>query len=572
MSNLLKVAMIDLVLSLHRQGLSQRRIAYELGINRETVARYLSQPGDAAKPANAPPGSIEAEAESKPANAPPGSIEAEAEPEPANAPPGSIEAEAESKPANAPPGSSAPEPGVNNDLSPPPLVPERVGRRHGRRSECEPWRNVIQAKCDLGLSAQRIYQDLVTEQSFTGAYYSVRRFVRRLAPATELPFRRLECGPGEEAQVDFGKGARIVGHDGKRRKSHLFRIVLSHSRKAYSEVVYRQTTDDFLRCLENAFRQFGGVPRRLVIDNLRAAVKKADWFEPELNPKVRSFGEYYGFVFLPTRPYMPRHKGKVENGVGYAQDNALKGRVFSSLEEQTGFLREWELTVADTRIHGTTRLQVGKHFADAERGALLPLPLEPFPSYREARRIVHRDGHVEVERAYYAVPPEYLAREVWVRWDSRMVRIFNERMQQIAVHTRQEPGRFSTPPQYIAAEKITGVERGTAWLLSRVANRLGPHSTTWAQAMIEARGIEGVRVLQGLLSLAGRHRASAIEQACELALGYGAFYLRTIRSLIERQAPQQELLPFVSDHPMIRPMSEYGQFVHDAFQFRNTHE
>jgi transposase len=556
MSNLLKVAMIDLVLSLHRQGLSQRRIASELGINRETVARYLSQPRDAAKPANAPSGSIAAEAESKPANAPSGSIEAEAEP----------------KPANVPSGSATPEPGINTDLSPSPLVPERVGHRRGRRSECEPWRDVIQAKCDLGLSAQRIYQDLITEHSFTGAYYSVRRFVRYLAPRTQLPFRRLECGPGEEAQVDFGKGARIAGPDGKRRKTHLFRIVLSHSRKAYSEVVYRQTTDDFLRCLENAFREFGGAPRRLILDNLRAAVNKADWFDPELNPKVRSFGEHYGTVFLPTRPYMPRHKGKVENGVGYAQDNALKGRVFSSLEEQNGFLREWELTVADTRIHGTTRLQVGKHFADAEREALLPLPLEPFPSYREARRIVHRDGHIEVERAYYAVPPEYLAREVWVRWDGRMVRIFNERMQQIAVHARQERGRFSTPHQYIAAEKITGVERGAAWLLGRVVNRLGPHSTAWAQAMIEARGIEGVRVLQGLLSLAGRHRASAIEQACELALGYGAFYLRTIRALIERQAPQQELLPFVSDHPMIRPMSEYGQFVHEAFQFRNTHE
>jgi transposase len=540
MSNLLEVAMIDLILSLHRQGLSQRRIASELGINRETVARYLSQSGDAAKPANAPLGWIAAEAKSKP--------------------------------ANAPSGSAAAEPETNTDPSLLPLISEGLGRRRGRTSGCEPWRDVIQAKCDLGLSAQRIYQDLVTEHSFIGAYYSVRRFVRRLTPASQLPFRRLECGPGEEAQVDFGKGARVVSHDGKRRKTHLFRIVLSHSRKAYSEVVYHQTTDDFLRCLENALRQFGGAPRRLVIDNLRAAVKKADWYDPELNPKVRSFGEHYGFVFLPTRPYMPRHKGKVENGVGYAQDNALKGRVFSSLEEQNSFLREWELTVADTRIHGTTRLQVGKHFADAERGALLPLPLEPFPSYREARRIVHRDGHIEVERAYYAVPPEYLAREVWVRWDGHMVRIFNERMQQIAVHTRQERGRFSTPPQYIAAEKITGVERGTAWLLGRVANRLGPHSTAWAQAMIEARGIEGVRVLQGLLSLAGRHRASAIEQACERALGYGAFYLRTIRALIERQAPQQELLPLLSDHPVIRPMSEYGQFVHEAIQFRNTHK
>ena len=186
--------------------------------------------------------------------------------------------------------------------------------------------------------------------------------------------------------------------------------------------------------------------------------------------------------------------------------------------------------------------------------------------------MVHRDGHVEVARAYYAVPPEYLAREVWVRWDSRMVRIFNERMQPIAVHTRQEPGRFSTPPQYIASEKISAVERGATWLLDRVTSRLGPHSTAWAKAMIQARGVEGVRVLQGLLSLAGRHPAAAIEQACEVASGYGAYQLRTIRALIKRQALRQELLPFVSEHPMIRPISEYSRLVHDAFQFRNTQQ
>ena len=119
---------------------------------------------------------------------------------------------------------------------------------------------LIQAKFDLGLTAQRIYQDLVAEHGFTGSYYSVRRFVRRLEATHELPFRRLECGPGEEAQVDFGTGAPVVGPDGKRRRTHVFRIVLSHSRKGYSEAVYRQTTDDFLRCLENAFRHFGGVP------------------------------------------------------------------------------------------------------------------------------------------------------------------------------------------------------------------------------------------------------------------------------------------------------------------------
>ena len=438
----------------------------------------------------------------KTSHAPAGSDTLQTASKPANAPPGADTLQAASKPANAPSGSDALETWPTPTDQALASAPVSVDQSSGRKSECEPWRDVIQAKCDLGLSAQRIYQDLTTEHVFTGSYYSVRRFVHRLEPTRELPFRRLECGPGDEAQVDFGTGAPVVGPDGKRRKTHVFRIVLSHSRKGYSEAVYHQTTDDFLRCLESAFRHFGGAPRSLVLDNLRAAVKKADWFEPELNPKVRSFGEHYGLIFWPTRPYTPRHKGKVEKGVDYVQDNALKGRRFTSLQEENLFLLEWEQTVADTRIHGTTRRQVGKHFTDVERRALLPLPLEPFPSYHEARRVVHRDGHVEVARAYYAVPPEYLAREVWVRWDSRMVRIFNERMQPIAVHTRQKPGRFSTPPQYIASEKISAVERGATWLLDRVTSRLGPHSTAWAKAMIQARGVEGVRVLQGLLSLA----------------------------------------------------------------------
>jgi transposase len=552
MPYLIQVATIDIILSLHRRGWSQRRIAAELDINRETVARYLKRAKSASKPANAPTGSDTLEPASKPANAPTGSDTLE----PA------------SKPANAPTGSDTLETGPNSTDQPPISATAGADQGDRRKSECEPWREVIQSKCDLGLSAQRIYQDLTTEHDFSGSYYSVRRFVHRIEPTRDLPFRRLECGPGDEAQVDFGTGAPVIGLDGKRRKSHVFRIVLSHSRKAYSEAVYRQTTDDFLRCLESSFRHFGGAPRLIVLDNLKAAVKKADWFDPELNPKVRSFGEHYGVAFWPTRPYTPRHKGKVEKGIDYVQDNALKGRRFAGLQEENRFLLDWELTVADTRIHGTTRRQVGKHFADVERGALVPLPLEPFPSYHEGRRIVHRDGHVEVERAYYAVPPEYLARQVWVRWDGRLVRIFNDRMQPIAVHTRQEPGRFSTPSQFIATEKISSVERGAAWLLDRVTTRLGPHSAAWAQAMIQARGVEGVRVLQGLLSLAGCHPAPAIERACEVATSYGAYYLRTLRALIKRQAPKQEVLPFMSDHPMIRPMSEYGQFVHDAFQFR----
>src|SRR5439155_6437900 len=132
------------------------------------------------------------------------------------------------------------------------------------------------------------------------------------------------------------------------------------------EAVTRQTTENFIRCLENALWAFGGVPERLVIDNLKAAVTKADWFDPELNPKVQAFAQFYGVVFWPTRPYTPRHKGKVERGIDYVQENALKGRSFTSLDEQNHFLQEWEQSVADTRLHGTTRQQVGHLFTTAE--------------------------------------------------------------------------------------------------------------------------------------------------------------------------------------------------------------
>lgn len=177
------------------------------------------------------------------------------------------------------------------------------------RSECQPYTETIESKLEQELSAKRIFQDLVTEHGFVGSYSSVKRFVRRLCKKRPLPFRRMECEPGAEAQVDFGTGAWMI-ENGKKRRPYVLRITLSNSRKSYSEAVWRQTTENFIRCIENAFRSFGGSTKTLVIDNLKAAVKNADWFDPDLNPKVLEFASHYGTVILPTKPYTPRHKGQ----------------------------------------------------------------------------------------------------------------------------------------------------------------------------------------------------------------------------------------------------------------------
>ncbi len=168
-------------------------------------------------------------------------------------------------------------------------------------------------------------------------------------------------------------------------------------------------------------------------DNLKAAVIKADWYDPDLNPKLQDFCEHYGTVLLPTKPRTPRHEGKVERGVDYVQENALKGRTFESLQEQNVYLMRWETTIADTRIHGTTRKQVGKLFEENERKALKTLPLERFPCFQEGQRKVSRDGHLSVDISFYSVPPEYLGHTLWVRWDSRLLRVLGDRMERSAL-------------------------------------------------------------------------------------------------------------------------------------------
>jgi transposase len=271
--NQLNVNQQQTIVALRQKGWSKRRIARELGLDRKTVRRYLV--ADSKSPTNPRTGS---EPEISTAAAPPTGSEA-----------------------------------VSNPKSPgDPRTGSLALGGAGPDSLCEPWKDWIQEGLNAGLSIQRIHQDLIAEHQFEGSYDSVWRFVRRLERVLELPFRRIEVEPGSELQVDFGQGAWVI-EEGKRRRPHLFRAVLSCSRKGYSEAVWRQTTETFIRCLENTFRSLGGVTRTVIIDNLGAAVSHADWFDPEFTPKLEEFCQHYGVAILPTKPATPRHKGKIES-------------------------------------------------------------------------------------------------------------------------------------------------------------------------------------------------------------------------------------------------------------------
>jgi transposase len=521
--NQLKVHRLEEIITLKAQGWSARRIARELDVDRETVGKYLRN--GAAKPATPTLGSATGN-ELGTGVGPP---------------------DVESKPATLTLGS---EDGVAERE-----VDRALAAARANVSLCEPWREVIEAGLKQRLSAKRIHQDLVSDYGFPGSYESVKRFTRRLEAKTEIPYRRMESLPGDEMQVDFGQGAWVVEPDGRKRRPHLFRAVLSHSRKGYTEVVWRQDTESFLRCIENAFRAVGGVTRTVVCDNLKAAVIHPDWYDPELNPKLAEFAKFYGTVVLPCKPGMPRHKGKCEAGVDYAQENAVKGRRFESLGAQNIYLAEWERNVADTRIHGTIHQQVRPFFMTAEQPALLPLPAGLFPSFTEGKRSVHGDGHVEFEKSFYSVPPEYVGREVWVRGDSRMIRLFNQRMEPIAAHVRGVNGRATTSDEHIHPLKRRLIDRGVRYLLSR-CGEIGPACGAWAEAVHHHRPIEGVRAIQGLLPLAKKHTGEAMEKAAAKALCRSAWHLSAVK--IALGEPENVVqVDFLETHPLIRSMTAY---------------
>jgi transposase len=504
--------------TLRESGLSERAISESLGVSRNAVRRHLS-----VKSSN--------DTKALPGSAPTGSEV----PNDTKAPTGS---------------------GEVREATVAPLS----------RSRCERFRELILSKLEQGLDSRRIYQDLVEEHGFDEKYWSVRRFVKSLGVSSALPFRRIEVEPGWELQVDFGAGRPCQDHTGAFRKTYVFRAVLSHSRKGYTEAVTRLTTESFIRSLENAFWRLGGVPKTVVFDNAKCVVLKADWYDPALHPKIVEFCKHYGFAMLPTRPATPRHKGKVERGVDYVQENALKGRTFESLAQQNAHLDHWEKTVADTRIHGTTKKHVGVAFESTEKPCLQPLPTERFPYYEEGQRKVSRDGHVSVNHAYYSAPAEYLGHDVWIRWNSQTVRILNHRMESIAVHCTQAAGRFSTLGEHIHPLKSHMIERGIEYNLRKV-RLLGPQATRWAEAMIEARGIPAARVLQGLLSLSQKYKSEQIERACETAWRSQAYDYRTVKRLLEhRTAAQQQTMEFMDDHPIIRSVAEYGDFIRNAIQ------
>jgi transposase len=426
-------------------------------------------------------------------------------------------------------------------------------------SACEPFRQFIELGLSRGRNAMAIWQDLVAETGFRGGYGTVKRFVRKLRGNQPAEARAvIVTAPGEEAQVDYGTGPMVRDpQSGKYRRTRLFVMTLGYSRKSVRLLTLRSSSRIWAELHEKAFRRLGGSTRIVVLDNLKEGVLVPDIYDPTLNPLYRDVLAHYDAVALPCRIQDPDRKGKVESGVGHAQRTPLKGKRFESLEEAQAYLDRWETNCADTRIHGTTKRQVAAMFAE-EKPALLPLPLEPFRYYQHGQRVVHLDGCVEVEAAYYGLPPGWIGQLVHVQWDDLFVRILDPNSGQLLrEHVRQKRGGYRFKEQDVSPRRPFKVSQ----LLWR-AEHAGAQIGALCNHIYSQQGQLGIRRIQGVLSLAKKYGVAATEDACAVALEMGVRQYQFVRRYLER-TPQLSLRQI---DPLIRELVHYRDLINQKTQ------
>lgn len=406
-------------------------------------------------------------------------------------------------------------------------------------STVEPYRTVVEEWVQKGVEQMAIYQRLIRGHGYTGSYSSVRRFVGQLLPAVTGGVVRVETGPGQEAQVDFGSVGKLLDPtSGKERVAYVFVMTLSYSRHCYVEFVFDQTMATWVGCHRRAFASFGGVVAEVVVDNLKAAILKHGIEDPVLCVPYRRMAQHYGFLIHACRPRTPQHKGKVESGVHYVKRNLMAGARFQDVRDANRQGQEWVTQVAGVRRHGTTQEAPLKRFADFEAGALKPLPSEPFELVRTHRVKLHRDCHVVVSGRFYSAPYRYVGQELEAHVYEQTVQLYHG-CELLTTHLRaKQPGERVTRVEHYPSDKAHYQRRTPAVCLEE-ATAVGPGCLELIDALLKERPADHRRAAQRVLMLLEQVGAERLEAACARALSYGDPRYRRVKAILDAGMEQE---------------------------------
>lgn len=405
-------------------------------------------------------------------------------------------------------------------------------------SSVEPFRDQVAAWRAAGIQGTTIHKALVRNHGFPGSYSAVRRFIQGLEAATPCATVILEFAPGEAAQVDFGSGPSLPDErTGELKKTWVFVMTLCHSRHQYAEVIWRQDVETWLACHRRAFEWFGGVVRRVIIDNAKCAIVRACSRDPEVQRAYAECAEGYGFKIDPCPPREPQKKGRVEAGVKYIKRAFFPLRQFRNIDDANAQLHQWILEEAGNRIHGSTRRQPLALFEQGDKPLLQALPDVPPTLAVWAKVKVHRDAHVQYRKALYSVPFRRVGQSLWLKATATTIQLYCEH-ELVATHPRlHRPGQRSTVDDHMPPEALAYKLRDPQWCL-QAARRVGPDCLDLVNRLFADKVLENLRAVQGLLGLKKKYGAARLEAACTRALAYDNPRYRAVKTILEKGLDQ----------------------------------
>jgi len=448
------------------------------------------------------------------------------------------------------------------------LETEGEVQRKKQSSILDDFKEYINIQAQKGLSATRIYQDMKSpEFGYTGSYDTVKKYVAAIRRSAPKAYMVLHSLPGEEAQVDFGYIGTIRMKDGKYKKAWIFIMELSYSRYMYVRIVFDQSVSTFIDCHRKAFRYFGGVPKCVKIDNLKAAILEADFYEPTIQRNYATFANHYGFMAEPCRVYTPTDKGKVESNVKYVKNNCFKGREFSDVEEAEKFLENWLETIANVRVHGTTKEVPFQILTSVEKDHLQALPSNDYIISEITKCTVNTNCHISYKGNYYSVPYIYIGDTVDVLITDNMLKAFSKE-KEIALHPLEKVAKgkhITNKNHYPEHKSITTEDIKSTY--RKEMKQIGEHAAIFFEKFLEETGNKyNYRIITGILSLRKKHSNAVINDACHRAYNYNALRYRTVKNICEKGITH---LPVVTNESYInpaetdlaRPLSEYLKYL-----------
>lgn len=372
----------------------------------------------------------------------------------------------------------------------------------------------------------------------TISYVQFWRQFHKKYPEVPQATMRLEHVPGERMYFDYTEGIDIIDREtGEIKQTQLMCGVLAMSSYTFGEFTWTQKRNDLTRSMENAFRFFGGVTPYVTVDNQKAAVNQAHWYDPEVNPTFVDFANHWGFAVIPARPFRPRDKGANESGIGVVQKQfyqEVREKKFYSLEELNQAFRKYleRLNLNVMKDWGVSRAD---RF-EGERHLLKPCANANWEQSDWRRAKVHADCHAQVLKKFYSVPYAYVAREVRVRVTSRLIEIFDQDLNSLCSHARLHGSEtHSTDQRHYPPEKLACAQFSVQAAL-REATKIGPETEKLVGELLSGSyPLKYLRRVQGILRLHQSNRVTklGLEHASKMALQFNKLHFKYVQNAAE---------------------------------------